>query len=77
MMYCSVNDLNNTLYLTGFFIINGVFYVEFYNFGILCGSLFFKCGAVCTELYFMEGIKGHNSVLLFKLQFKDLYIHIY
>ena len=25
----------------------------------------------------MEGRKGHNSVLLFKLQFKHLYIRIY
>ena len=25
----------------------------------------------------MEGTKGHNSVLLFKLQFKHLYIRIY
>ena len=29
------------------------------------------------RVYSMEGIKGHNSVLLFKLQFKHLYIHIY
>ena len=28
-------------------------------------------------IYNMEGRKGHNSVLLFKLQFKHLYIRIY
>ena len=75
---CNLVAQCTSLYTVSFIFSN---YSVVLSFRVTCTSLLvvlvYCSSMLYVDIVFMEGRKGHNSVLLFELQFKHLYIRTY